>query len=611
MTSAIPRYLASRLAFLLILLLGVFQFAGCSDNAGVTSGNEDNGELVVGLTDAPGDFISYRVGVKSLQFKRSNGTVVETLPNATEIDFAQYVEATEFITTATVPAGKYDEVSLVLDYSNAQITVEAEDGGAAEATVVNADGNPVTGDLTMQLKINDRDGLVVRPGQPAHITLDFDLAASHRVDLAQSPALVTVEPLLLADTQLSEPKEHRVRGLLKTVDTDASAFVVQIRPRFSRNHDFGSLRVYTGDETAYEIDGETATGATGLEQLATLPAGAAIVALGKLNPENRHFEASQVYAGGSVDWGDKDLLTGHVVARDGNTLTVRGATVERADRRAVFNDNITVTVGDATQVTRQGVADQEPTIADISVGQRITVAGKLSSDDPNQLDATEGSVRLLYTTLNGTVKQVSPLVIELQRIDARRVSLFDFTGTGAGSDNDADPANYEVDTGALTLGGVNAGDPIKLRGFVNAFGAAPADFIARSIADVANTPATLKVSWNEPGATAPFSSLSAEAITVNLQEPTLDKAHVLRGGVALDLPPAGVDPILTGDSDQRGIYAIAHGRRVEVYGDFASFEAALSDKLDGVTVVRSLGAHGRFDNAATTLNAGRINVRIQ
>ncbi|HGG58627.1 MAG TPA: DUF4382 domain-containing protein, partial [Gammaproteobacteria bacterium] len=184
MTSAIPRYLASRLAFLLILLLGVFQLAGCGDNAGVTSGNEDNGELVVGLTDAPGDFISYRVGVKSLQFKRSNGAVVETLPNATEIDFAQYVETTEFITTATVPAGKYDEVSLALDYSNAQITVEAEDGGAAETTVVDADGNPVTGDLTMQLKINDRDGLVVRPGQPAHITLDFDLAASHQVDLA-------------------------------------------------------------------------------------------------------------------------------------------------------------------------------------------------------------------------------------------------------------------------------------------------------------------------------------------------------------------------------------------------------------------------------------------
>ncbi len=610
MTTAIHN-LARRLAFPLLLLLGAFQFAGCSSDAGISTGNEEDGQLVVGLTDAPGDFISYRVGVKSLQFKRSNGAVIETLPTATEIDFAQYVEATEFITTATVPAGRYDEVSMVLDYSNAQITVEAEDGGAAETTVVDADGNPVTGDLTMQLRINDRDGLVVRPGQPAHVTLDFDLAASHQVDLSQTPARVTVEPLLLADTRLAEPKTHRVRGLLKTVDVDASAFSVRIRPRFSRHHDFGSLRVFTGDDTAWEINGETSTGADGLTQLAALPAGAAVVALGKLNPDNRHFEASQVYAGSSVDWSDKDLVTGHVVARSGNTLTVRGATVERADRHAVFNDNLTVTLGDATRVTRQGSADATPSIADISVGQRITVAGKLASDDPNRLDATDGSVRLLYTTINGTVKQVSPLVIELQRIDARKVSLFDFAGTGSSADNDADPANYEIDTGALSLNGVNAGDPVKLRGFANAFGAAPADFIARSIADVVGAPATLKIGWNKPGATAPFSSADARMIAVSLQEPTLDKAVVSRAGVRLDLTEAGVDPVLTGNSDHKGVYAIANGRRVEVFGDFARFEAALTDRLDGVTVIRSLGARGRFDDATTTLDARRINVRLQ
>ena len=40
------------------------------------------------------------------------GTVVETLPQRTRIDFAQLVDLTEFVTGATIPAGNYVSATL-------------------------------------------------------------------------------------------------------------------------------------------------------------------------------------------------------------------------------------------------------------------------------------------------------------------------------------------------------------------------------------------------------------------------------------------------------------------------------------------------------------------
>ena len=57
------------------------------------------------LTDAAGDFLSYTVDVQSLTLARRDGTVVETLPVTTRVNFADYVEMTEFFTGATIPSG--------------------------------------------------------------------------------------------------------------------------------------------------------------------------------------------------------------------------------------------------------------------------------------------------------------------------------------------------------------------------------------------------------------------------------------------------------------------------------------------------------------------------
>ncbi len=76
------------------------------------------------------------------------------------------------------------------------------------------------------------------------------------------------------------------------------------------------------------------------------------------------------------------------------------------------------------------------------------------------LDASAGRVRMNPTRIYGFVKQASTgsLTLQLDSIQGRRVSAFNFAGTGKSPAQDADPANYEVTTGALdlsALGNVN------------------------------------------------------------------------------------------------------------------------------------------------------------
>src|SRR3974390_130205 len=71
------------------------------------SSNGDMGTVDIGITDGQGDFISYAVDVTSLTLTKADGTVVETLPQKTRIDFAQLVDLSEFVTSATIPAGNY------------------------------------------------------------------------------------------------------------------------------------------------------------------------------------------------------------------------------------------------------------------------------------------------------------------------------------------------------------------------------------------------------------------------------------------------------------------------------------------------------------------------
>ena len=55
-----------------------------------------------------------------------------------------------------------------------------------------------------------------------------------------------------------------------------------------------------------------------------MPAFTATVVLGDLKFNPRRFVAREVYAGSSVAGGEQDVVTGNVIRRDGNTLTIKG-----------------------------------------------------------------------------------------------------------------------------------------------------------------------------------------------------------------------------------------------------------------------------------------------
>ena len=194
----------------------VFLLIGCSNSSSAPdSDTADRGELMISLTDAEGDFSSYTVDVLSVNLTRQNGTVVSTLPVTTRVDFAQYAEMTEFLTASTIPSGVYTQASLTLDYQDADIWVENAVGDLVPVnSIVDEDGNPIT-TMTVSVSLQDSNALLIAPGIPAHLTLDFDLISSNQVEFGSdgTPTL-TVAPILIAEIDPEDSKTHRLRGVL-------------------------------------------------------------------------------------------------------------------------------------------------------------------------------------------------------------------------------------------------------------------------------------------------------------------------------------------------------------------------------------------------------------
>lgn len=573
---------------------------GCGSSDSSTASS--TGEVVIGLTDAEGDFLSYTVDVLSLTLTRADGTVVEALPLTTRVDFAQYTELTEFVTAATIPQGVYTAASLKLDYSHADIRVE-KSGVAVSAEARDTLGKALT-TLDLEVKFDGQKALVILPGVPAHLTLDFNLKASNQVDTDPATPIVTVEPFLVAEVSPQAPKIHRVRGPLRSVDVLDASFKIGIRPFHQTSGDHGGLTVATGVTTSFEIDGTAYNAAAGLAVLAAKPAGTAVVVFGDLNVALHRFMAQEVYAGSSVPFGVSDVVTGNVIARSGDLLTVRGATLVRADGTFTFRDTVEVQLADTTKILKQTSPLAAPTKNDISVGSRITALGSLQvGGDTPRLDAGTGLVRLLVTTLHGSVNVLATgsFEISLQAINGRPVSIFNFAGTGSSTATDADPAHYEVASGLLSLAGLTAGTPVRVKGFMKPYGSAPADFNALSVANLATQDAELIMSWN-PASSAPFTSLSATGLTLNTAGAGLAH-HLVRGGSRTDLLTLSPAPTVTPASGSSGPYAIGYRGTVQMYTLFDQYRQALADRLGAGQLARAYGARGSFNDALVTMEA--------
>jgi len=522
--------------------------AGCgsADAPGTSdSASGENGELIVSLTDAAGDFAAYNVDVLAVNLTHASGAQVSALPQSARIDFAQYTDMTEFLTAATVPAGAYVSVSLVLNYENAEILAEDEIGNIVPVeAILDEDGLPVT-TLEVSVRLEDKNRLVIAPGMPAHLMLDFDLHASNEVgfDGPDNPTL-TIDPFLVADVNRTpSSKIHRLRGLLDGVDLEAGSFSVMLRPFYAplsdRHRRFGICSVVTDENTLFDINDSRYEGETGLNALEALDRLTPVVALGDLAFNPLRFESREVYAGSSVPGSVLDAVNGNVIKRSGDTLILKRANMMRPNSSVAFLDEVTVSISDATRVTKQ-FSNESFTKEDISVGQRLTVFGTVTDTDSQalELDASEGAARMLLTTVRGVVVAADPsnpvaqLTLNLQSIDRHRVGSFDFTGSGITEEKDADPSSYDVFTGTLDISSLSYGFPVQFRGFPEPYGQAPPDFNARTLIDVVDLTGYLKVAWR-PATQTPFESITGTDLALNLDGVSREH-HLIQGGAITD-----------------------------------------------------------------------------
>ncbi|MCH8982182.1 DUF4382 domain-containing protein, partial [candidate division KSB1 bacterium] len=178
------------------ILITALILAACGGGSTTTSQDSNNtascnptdpntfdecGTVLIGLTDADGDFLNYTVDILSLTLETADGRTVEVLPNRTRINFTDYVNLTELVSAATVPPATYVSGTISLDYVDAEIFVEAGDM-SKQAVVTDLDGNPLA-QTELRIILSNRDQLTVVKRRVALLQLDFDLAASHVVDI--------------------------------------------------------------------------------------------------------------------------------------------------------------------------------------------------------------------------------------------------------------------------------------------------------------------------------------------------------------------------------------------------------------------------------------------
>ena len=593
--------------WIIVLIMTLSVLSGCGGSSDPATSDTES-RLYISLTDAEGDFTQYKVEVTELKLYRANGSIIETMPATATLDFAQYVDVTEFLTTTTVPVGNYKKVEITLDFSNAELSVENASGDSVPATAVDENNDPI-GVMTLTTLINGNSGFQIVPGKPASLSIDFNLEASNQVVMAAdgNSATVTVNPVLIASTQMDDDKTRRLRGLLESVDEAASSFVVDIRPFRVRHNTHGEITVLTSSETVYEIDGSSYNASSGLAALALLDVNSPIIVLGSFDLQLQTYTALEVYAGSSVPWDKQDVLKGSVIARSGNTLTVLGATVELKEGHFVFNDEVTLLVDDTTAVTRQGSEDSF-SIADLSVGQQIEVLGDVSSDNTTMDATVDGLVRMRYSDISGLVVSASPLEVDVQTYNRRNISQFDFTGTGVDAANDADPAQYQVNSGTLSLDGIALNDPIKLRGFPTPFGTAPEDFTATTLALLDDVHSKIIVDYPAFGVDDAIAALDENGLLLNLASAN-ETQYLVQAGIYTELATLASMPLIL-PNDGAALYSIQQHHSLQVFTDWQSFQDTLTTALANGDMVKYVHADGEYDADALTLLTHYLVIRI-
>jgi hypothetical protein len=616
--------------------------AGCHSN----NYNSGFGIAWVTLSETPAEFTSYTVNVDSVTLTGQTvgaytlgGTAVET------VDFTKLDKISELWSAASVPNDTFTSASIVLDYTNANISVMVN-GVPTQAKVVDSTGAAVTAQ-TINIALDPTNTLTVQPtpasSSGVRLAINFDLAASNVVNMGTSPPTVTVKPYLTAATSASDTKPVRVRGPLINSSVGVGSYTVFLRPFFDETNSLGSLTIFNDpNTTVYTINGTTYVGSAGLTALSQTSAGTTMTAAyttyepsATLNAAVTagKFNSTFVVAGSTLEDFYTQGLEGDVIARSGNTLTVRGSTLQLNSGASQYNDaDAVVLLGPATIVT----ADDNTTLTglnynSVSVGQHIIArglyelpaSGVVTLDASSSTSTNQGSVRLVSTQLWGPLvsSAAGSAVLNLQTIDNWPVSNYNFTGNGAAA---VTPASFAVNTGSLAVpAGVAAGSPVWIDGVTTPFGSAPPDFNAYALNAEVSVPARLQVDWTSAGTIAPFTTLTATGLTIDLSAAS---AGVIRiGSESIDLKSAtSVSPLIVPQPAPAptaglpaaflplfaigNLTATAATTAIAVYNSFPAFVTQLPTSIVAATPALHFVAAGTYNRSSNTFTASSIDV---
>jgi hypothetical protein len=671
-------------------LIFAWMAAGCHGN-NLTSGF---GIGWVTLTDEPSNFASYVVEVVSVVMTGVNDGAVTVLDVPEVVDFTKITNISELWGSASIPTDQYTSAIITLDYTYANISVIGADGVPQQAKVVDSNGQPFTSTISVTVNFDPVNQAYSIPTYATtsgiRIALDFDMAASNRVNLATSPATVSVAPYFTVATSASDQKPILVRGPLVNTSVNEQTYSVYVRPFYDEVNTAGTLTMFNNVSVAdgaalcpqnnpvYTINGTAYPGNTAIGVLSQTSAGSTMTqAVTTYHPTVTPSATAAVFCVNYMIGGStlEDFYTfgleGDVIARNGNTLTVRGPTLflNANDIVNFLPNDYHVTLGTGTSVTQDAApSDAGLNYKSVSVGQHIIARGVCpNSANPTPisvdagsstngatcpsvngfatLDATgtsatnTGSVRILPTQAFGTLVSTATgsLTMDLANLNQYPASAYNFAGTGTSTATDAVPASYVVDTGALTLpADLTAGGPAWVDGIVGPYGSAPPDFTALDVVDEVSEPATLVVEYIASAlnhATA-FTTLTDTGIGFNLTDNLLASAQIQVGAEVIDLTtlPASptIVPVAVTTPVPPPIKVATSGltsaqlpptflplfcsgssaNGILCYNGFSQFVVALNSSFGAATPasVYAVTARGSYDRVNNTFTAAAIDV---
>jgi hypothetical protein len=568
------------------------------------------------------DFAAYIVQIDAITFTRNDGTVVEPLSYPETIDLTKLTTMAELVEAPAVPEGTYLSAQVTIDYTSASILLN-EFGRAIPATPVDSSG-VLMSTATVTITFDPAHPLVITASQSDRVDLDFDLAAFNSIDFSTS--VVTVQPFIVATPAAVDQTVMRVRGDLVVVQSPTD-YIANIRPFYDLVSALGAITVNVNDQTYYNINGITYTGTAGLTALNnTQLANTSVAAYGTLDDLSTitpTFNATQVYAGTSLESELAEYVSGTVSERVGDVLTVRGVTYLSDVGVVTGYPFAQVTIGPTTVVSEDGVANNGLSIDDVSVGSQINVSGEAGITAANELylDASGAQVRLAPSQLWGGLHSAAAGSAELELLSLNNwpAAGFDFAGAGA-SGTPVDPNAYQVNTGTFDLSGVGPGGLVEATGMVAPFGAAPPNFIATSVSPGSSEEQQLVLQWVNGGAIGPFSSVTSAGLVVKLDNGDLGALHYIRTGPStIDLKSLPASPLITTTGAPPGELVLAIGNDtltagVSVFNSLAPFITRVLATFPGSNTtnkIYQLVAYGQYNSSTNTFVATRIYVALE